>query len=301
MPTTGPNKRMSASPVPPREVKRHGLMSSPKGARLPEKKAKLRQKGQQLILTSLTGLSSADPAFDQALRRARAYSEARIEELSHVHGAVGAGVSGLISQAAIMMAASRYLMEQAAKGYATEDGVKVDMRIIQQAGRMGEIARQQEMAAAQLAEQEGKLLLAAALQDQDLPTAPWLNAWKAKKAASQPEPMDREASRALAAASPTPARVPGKSLGQGSITADADALAEEPSGFHGRNGGQAEHAASGRSAGAGLNLKQAAGPAVVTESVGLESALEPSNSSEDRGSTLDAAEDRVSLASIANR
>lgn len=267
-------------------------MSSPKGAKLPERKAKVRQKGQQLILTSLTNLSSEDPEFDKALRRARAYAEARVEELSHVHGAVGAGVSGLISQAAIMMAASRYLMEKAASTPAA------NMQLIQQAGRMGEIARQQEMAAAQLAEQEGKLLLAATLQDNDLPTAPWLNPAAVKKLVRKDHTVDREASRALAAASPTPARVPGKTLAQGCRPANAETGGDEAERLSGPDVGVSEHAAGGDNAGG--RLKEAAGAAVVTESVVIEAALKPGDRSEDRGSALGAAEDRIHLRDITN-
>lgn len=271
-------------------------MSEAGKAKLPEGKVRARKHGQGLVLSGLTGLSAADPAFDLALRRAKAYAEVRVEELSQVHGAVGAGVSNLIATASILLAASRYLMQQAA------EMSKVDMGLLEKAARMSEQSRRMEVSAAQVAEQEGKILLAAALSEKGLPVAPWLSRpGLPEQASSETHAMNAQASAALAAAAPTPTRIPRQALAKGSITAHGEALPEKPEGLPHGHDGDVKHAAGGESARARLGLKQAAALPVVTESIRLESALEPGERDEDGPSLLRGAEDGMVDRRASNR
>jgi hypothetical protein len=89
---------------------------------------------------------ATDPRYALALRRAGRYRRRRCSELAAVHGYVSAGVSSLIASASLALCASRYLYE-----LASEDG---DAETLKRASALANDARQNELAAWELASRE---------------------------------------------------------------------------------------------------------------------------------------------------
>jgi hypothetical protein len=89
---------------------------------------------------------ATDPRYALALRRASRYRKRRCSELAVAHGYVSAGASSLIASAALALSASRFLYEIAA-----ETG---DAATLKQASALANDARQNELAAWELAARE---------------------------------------------------------------------------------------------------------------------------------------------------
>jgi hypothetical protein len=90
----------------------------------------------------------ADPRMVLALRRANRYRKQRCAELSVTFGGCSAGVSGLVASASLALCASRFLYELGA-----ELG---DAELLKRASSLANDARQNELAAWELASREGK-------------------------------------------------------------------------------------------------------------------------------------------------
>lgn len=121
-------------------------------------------KGRKNALATVgINLSEGDPDYIKCLRLSDNYRKHRARELVVVHGFVSAGVSSLLSSAALALAASRYLYERAGK-----DG---DVSLLITASKLADSARQSELAAWELCKKESvDRRKAAAAQE----GAPWL-------------------------------------------------------------------------------------------------------------------------------
>ncbi len=97
---------------------------------------------------ALLGVPAAatDPRYALSLRRASRYRKRRCSELAAAHGYVSAGASSLIASAALALSASRFLYEVAA-----ETG---DAETLKRASALANDARQNELAAWELAARE---------------------------------------------------------------------------------------------------------------------------------------------------
>ena len=97
---------------------------------------------------ALLGVSvdATDPRYALALRRAARYRKRRCSELAAVHGYVSAGASSLIASAALALCASRYLYEVGAS--------TGDAETLKRASALANDARQNELAAWELASRE---------------------------------------------------------------------------------------------------------------------------------------------------
>lgn len=100
----------------------------------------------RLALLGVT-IEGSDPRYALALRRAGRYRKRRVRELYHAHGFVSAGVASLIASASLALSASRYLYE-----IASETG---DPETLKRASALANDARQNELAAWELAAREG--------------------------------------------------------------------------------------------------------------------------------------------------
>ena len=109
-------------------------------------------------------LSRGDPRYLSAIRTASAYRKARTKELFEAHGHVSVGASALLSTASLALAASRFLYEKVA-----ETG---NINLLKQASAMADSARQNELAAWELAAREGLVRKKAAAATQGVE---WLN------------------------------------------------------------------------------------------------------------------------------
>jgi hypothetical protein len=89
---------------------------------------------------------ATDPRYALALRRASRYRKRRCSELAVAHGYVSAGASSLIASASLALSASRFLYEVAA-----ETG---DAETLKRASALANDARQNELAAWELAAKE---------------------------------------------------------------------------------------------------------------------------------------------------
>lgn len=89
---------------------------------------------------------ASDPRYALALRRAARYRKRRCSELAAVHGYVSTGAASLIASASLALCASRFLYEVAAE---TGDGAT-----LKQASALANDARQNELAAWELASRE---------------------------------------------------------------------------------------------------------------------------------------------------
>ncbi len=94
------------------------------------------------------GVDAVDPRYALALRRAARYRKRRCSELAALYGYVSAGAASMIASASLALCASRYLYEVAA-----ETG---DADTLKRASALGNDARQNELAAFELAAREAK-------------------------------------------------------------------------------------------------------------------------------------------------
>lgn len=126
------------------------------------------------------GLSSSiadvtDPKYKSCLRLAEAYRKRRVSEYKKTHGYVSVGAMSLIASASLQLSASRYLMEMAF-GNGDLDGIR-------KASNLANDARQNELAAWELASREGGAKAKAAAN-----AAPWLQGPPVKlRVPSQPK------------------------------------------------------------------------------------------------------------------
>ena len=100
-----------------------------------------------------TGLDKADPRYRTFARWGRSYAAHRRREIAQAHGgSISAGVGAMVESAALAMAASRFVSCLAA-----ETG---DPLLFKQASALANDARQNELAAWELAARESKVRLA---------------------------------------------------------------------------------------------------------------------------------------------
>jgi hypothetical protein len=91
-------------------------------------------------------------AFDPYRRRAASYRRAHCAELANLAGGVcGTGPSALVAQAALNLAMSRYLFDVATQGEGPPDTA-----LVREARQQGDSARQNLLAAFELAVREGR-------------------------------------------------------------------------------------------------------------------------------------------------
>lgn len=109
-------------------------------------------------------LLAGDPRYAACLRAAGVYRKARTRELFEMHGYVSAGASSLLATAAINLAASRFLYEKFAGD--------MDLGYLKLAAKLSDSARQNELAAWELAAREGTARKKLAMQDQGIPWLP---------------------------------------------------------------------------------------------------------------------------------
>lgn len=117
----------------------------------------------KLALLGVT-VDAADPRYALSLRRAGRYRRRRCAELAAVHGYVSAGAASMIASASLALCASRYLYELAA--------TTGDADTLKRASALANDARQNELAAWELAarEAEGRKANRAPVN----PLAPWM-------------------------------------------------------------------------------------------------------------------------------
>ena len=107
--------------------------------------------GRRPALASAAGipLDASDPLYRRALGWARRYRRKRISELAVQHGGeISSGVCGMLTTAALDMAASRYLTAKVAAGG--------DLALLKLASQLGQAARQTELTALEIASREAK-------------------------------------------------------------------------------------------------------------------------------------------------
>ncbi len=126
------------------------------------KKSLIRGRKNALAVIGLK-LDKADPAYDKCIKLADDYRKHRSRELVVVHGFVSAGVSSLLSTAALALAASRYLYERA--------GTDGEISLLITASKLADSARQSELAAWELCAREGVARKKSAAAQEK---APWL-------------------------------------------------------------------------------------------------------------------------------
>lgn len=88
-----------------------------------------------------------DPIYQAALRAAEQYRRVRIREVLNTHGWISVGVKSLIATSALQIAISRWMMEKA-----VEEG---NMDMVKKASQIANDARQNDIAAFELASREG--------------------------------------------------------------------------------------------------------------------------------------------------
>jgi hypothetical protein len=97
-----------------------------------------------------TGLDSSDPRYAKFARWGRSYAAHRRRELALAHGGkISAGVGALVESASIQLAASRFVQVLAAES--------ADPALFKQASSLSNDARQNELAAWELAAREAKV------------------------------------------------------------------------------------------------------------------------------------------------
>lgn len=106
-------------------------------------------------------LDTTDPEYKKCLNQAESYRKRRVSEFRKVHGYVSVGAMSLIATASLQLAASRYMMKKA-----IESG---DFGKIKLASGLANDARQNELAAWELASREGGAKAKAAQK-----AAPWV-------------------------------------------------------------------------------------------------------------------------------
>jgi len=107
-------------------------------------------------------LDAGDPDYKRALAYARRYRARRIREIAVQHGGdISAGVCGMLTSAALALAASRYLAVKAARSG--------DPDLMARSTRLSLDARQLELTALDVADREAKARPAAPFD----PLAAW--------------------------------------------------------------------------------------------------------------------------------
>ena len=110
-----------------------------------------RASGRPSLVSSL-GLDIAATDFRPYRRKAASFRRAHTAELAALAGGTcGTGPSSMVATAALQLAASRYLYDKA-----TATGV-IDVALLREARQQGDSARQNLLAAYELAVREGKL------------------------------------------------------------------------------------------------------------------------------------------------
>lgn len=142
----------------PRPLEHKPSKAWPKKSLIKGKKVKL-----SIMTLSEDTLSKADPKYAECLRLANSYRKHRAREFVVAHGFVSAGVSAMLSTAALSLAASRYLYEKAADGQ--------DVSLLKDASKLSTDARQTELAAWELCAREAVARKKAATANE---ISPWL-------------------------------------------------------------------------------------------------------------------------------
>lgn len=136
-------------------------------------------------------LDAGSPAYARCVRLASAYRKTRTRELAICHGYVSSGASALLASAAMALAASRYLYEQAAT--AGDDMFEQ----LKTASRLADSARQNELAAWELCAREAVAKKKSAFNSTGMP---WLsNDDDSGYGKGKPGPKRREPELALPA------------------------------------------------------------------------------------------------------
>jgi hypothetical protein len=138
-------------------------------------------------------LDKADPMYAQALRDAARYRKYRARELSLAHGYVSAGASSLLTTASLALAASRFLYTKVA-----ETG---EIALLKTASQLADSARQNELAAWELAAREGTARKRAAAAEMGVP---WLTKDETKAVGGRPRKAALAAAEATEAEAPLP-------------------------------------------------------------------------------------------------
>lgn len=107
---------------------------------------KLGGKRPKLAKLGVKNVDAASPEYQATLKKAESYRRYRVREYTKNFGHVSTGVRGLLATAALQIAASRYMMDQA-----MELG---DMDMLKKASGMANDARQNELAAWELCSRE---------------------------------------------------------------------------------------------------------------------------------------------------
>jgi hypothetical protein len=160
---------LSGAVVPPRIALQPtmGHLRGPRGRPF-EKGNKAGRKPKLAMLgIDVAHLDLKDPKYRSALRRAEFYLKRRSRELAVMFGYASAGVNGILSSAALQLAASKYLAQIAAEqaGHNMRDFVEFTRLSMQ----LQNSARQNEMAAYEMCAKEASI--ARKLLDQEVP---WL-------------------------------------------------------------------------------------------------------------------------------
>ncbi len=108
-------------------------------------------------------IKAGSPEYAACLDQANKYRKVRMKELTQIHGYISAGVGALLASASLALAASRYLYQEAAN-----DG---DPGLLKTAAKLADSGRQCELAAWELARQEGVMKRR---QDTAQAGQPWL-------------------------------------------------------------------------------------------------------------------------------
>jgi len=96
-----------------------------------------------------TLVRSGDPGYAAALHQANKYRKMRMKELAQLHGHCSAGVGALLASASLALAASRFMYELAA--------ADPQPQLLKDASKLASEARQNELAAYEVAAREGVL------------------------------------------------------------------------------------------------------------------------------------------------
>lgn len=110
---------------------------------------------------SKESLEAGDQKYAEMVRLADSYRKHRAREFVIAHGFVSAGVSSLLSTAALALAASRFVYEKA-----SQTG---DVQLMIQASKLATDARQSELAAFELAAREAVARRKAAASSKEVP------------------------------------------------------------------------------------------------------------------------------------
>jgi len=143
------------SQVPPvEELKKISPHSPPETGLTGPGGTKARKTKLAVMGLSAELLDKGNPRYAKIVRLANAFRKVRTREYFTAHGFVSAGVSALLANSAMCMAASRYIYEEVAS-----DTYKPSERaeLLQRAAKLSDSGRQHELAAWELAAREGQI------------------------------------------------------------------------------------------------------------------------------------------------